>query len=419
MKDSDATTFEPFFVARQPVFTKRMDIWGYELLFRHCLEARRAQFTESEEATCKVLSEGLSVAQKGLKQQAKFLINFPRKAFIDEYALLFSPDRVCIEFLEDIIPDRNVLKACLDLKRKGYSLVLDDYQGQREYKELFKLVDMVKVDVQGLSQEQLEAVVNKVRQNSRGLIVAEKVETREMFKLTKKLGCDLFQGFFFSEPEIIPGKSIPGNKIVKLNLLEMLSHQKTYDLKQLTQVIKSDLSLSYRLLRYINSPYIGLPHKVQSIKHAINMLGYKRLLRWLRIQILAELNATKRGQELCMRSAQRGRFLELMAGRYMTPFPSESMFLIGLFSLLDAILDQPMDDILKSLPLTQQMAETLKGEFPKGSAWLELVQAQEYADWEGLQTLIGLLGLSPEFTAECYIQAMQWSSDLLQSDASS
>jgi EAL and modified HD-GYP domain-containing signal transduction protein len=120
-----------------------------------------------------------------------------------------------------------------------------------------------------------------------------------------------------------------------------------------------------------------------------------------------------------MRSAQRGRFLELMAGRYMTPFPSESMFLIGLFSLLDAILDQPMDDILKSLPLTQQMAETLKGEFPKGSAWLELVQAQEYADWEGLQTLIGLLGLSPEFTAECYIQAMQWSSDLLQSDASS
>jgi EAL and modified HD-GYP domain-containing signal transduction protein len=119
-----------------------------------------------------------------------------------------------------------------------------------------------------------------------------------------------------------------------------------------------------------------------------------------------------------MRSAQRGRFLELLSGKYFTPFPPESMFLVGLFSLLDAILDQPMEDILKSLPLTNQMAETLKGEFQEGKVWLDLVQVQEYADWESLQTLIDYLGLSPEFTAECYIQAMHWSSDLLQAESS-
>ncbi len=401
--------FEPIFVARQPLFTSRMKIWGYELLFRHSLEAEAADFSDGTTATSKILIDGFSLAQKGLNPRTRLLINFPREALLDESASILPSGQVVIEVLENIIPDRHVLKACVELKRRGFTLALDDFQNQRDYKHLFQLVDLVKIDIQGLKEQTLADMVCLLK-NHDCMIVAEKVETKEMFSLMKKLGCDLFQGFFFSRPEIIPGRTIPGNKVVKLRLLHLLNQESNFEPKKLGKIIQTDLSLSYRLLRYINSPWIGLPNKVKSIQHAISLLGYRNIVRWLRVLLLADLNTSNRGRELTFRSAQRGRFLELLAETSLAPFDAESMFLLGLFSLLDAILDQPMSEVLASLPLTEELEAVLSGEDQHGAMWLDLLALQEKAEWMQLLDLIRSLDLDPEHTAACYVQALQWAS---------
>jgi len=402
--------FEPIFVARQPVFTPRMRIWGYELLFRHSLQAEEASFSDETAATSRILVDGFSLAQKGLNPKTKLLINFPRSALLDDSASILPSDQVIIEVLENIIPDRTVLTACVELRRKGFTLALDDFQNQRDYKHLFQLIDLVKIDVQGLEQRDLTEMVASLKDHD-CKVLAEKVETREVFDLMRKLGCDLFQGFFFSKPEIIPGRTIPGNKVVKLRLLHLLNQEVNFEPKKLGKLIQTDLSLSYRLLRYVNSPWIGLPHKVKSIQHAISLLGYRNIIRWLRVLLLADLNTSSRGRELTFRSAQRGRFLELLAETSLTPFDAESMFLLGLFSLLDAILDQPMSDVLSSLPLTEELESVLNGDDQSGAMWLELIALQEQAEWMKLLDLIQSLNLDPEQTAACYVQALQWASN--------
>jgi len=401
--------FEPIFVARQPLFTPRMNIWGYELLFRHSLQANSASFSNGASATSKILIDGFSLAQQGLNPKTRLLINFPRDVLLDESASILPPDQVVIEVLENIIPDKEVLKACIELKRKGFILALDDFQNQRDYNHLFQLVDLVKIDIQDLDPEALAGMVTMLKDQD-CMVVAEKVETKEMFELMKDLGCDLFQGFFFSRPEVIPGRTIPGNKIVKLRLLHLLNQETSFDPKKLGKIIQTDLSLSYRLLRYINSPWIGLPNKVKSIQHAISLLGYKNIVRWLRVLLLADLNTSTRGRELTFRSAQRGRFLELLAETSLAPFDSESMFLLGLFSLLDAILDQPMSEVLTSLPLTEELEAVLSGEDQNGAMWLDLIALQEQAQWMKLLDQIHSLNLKPEQTAACYVQALQWAS---------
>ena len=412
LENNLSSSYESFFVARQPIFNNKMNIWGYEFLFRNSCEHNCAQISDPDIATSRVIIDGYTAAQRGLHPETKILINFPKNALLEEIAYALPNDRVFIELLESILPEREVLKKCIEHKRKGYCLTLDDFQGHAEHEAFLKIMDIVKVDVLDLSEAEVSQIVNRLKDFS-CTIIAEKVETREMFELTKSLGCDLFQGFFFSKPEIVPGRAIQSNQTVKLQLLNLLNKQKEYNPQKLSEIIQTDISLSYRLLKFINSPGLGLVQKISSIKHAINLLGYERVFHWLRVLILADLNTTQRGEELTFRSAHRARFLQLLTEGLDTVIDSEGMFLLGLFSMLDSILDQPMQEIIKYLPLESTLASALLGEDTEASIWLNLVKAQENADWNKVEEMILNLNLIPEYTSACYVQAMHWANDLL------
>lgn len=417
-KNNKQGFYESVFIARQPIFTAKQKVWGYELLFRHASEAVSAKFPDSEAATAKVIVDGFETAQTGIIQGTKLFINFPRLALLNEIPLLLPAQNVIIEILEDVQPDDQIIELCKKFKKYKYIIALDDFQGANHYQKLLPLVDIVKVDVLGLQKQEIQDVLTRLR-DFKGILLAEKVEDQETFALTRDLGCKLFQGFFFSKPEVVPGRTIPTNQLAKLKLLNLLSEKEEFEPRELVQVIETDVGLSYKLLRYINSPALGLSNTINSILRAINILGIPNILRWFRVLILSELTSSRAGQELALISAQRARFLQLLGEQTEEAPSTESLFLLGLFSLLDAMLDQPMEKVVTHLPLEKELSLALLGKETRFSPWLQLVKAQEQAQWDQVMARINQLAVLPQTVASCYTQALQWADELLHGSASS
>ena len=400
----------PFFIASQPILDPDQSIWGYELHFSKCASSESSE-PDPAAVTPDMFLEGFSLAQNPLNPEACFVISFPRQSLLDSVPALLPKDQVLLQISEQVIQDKPVLKQVIELKRQGFRVVMAGYTGRTKHPAVYQLVDIFRMDVRGQDQEVLKTVVQTARDNSCTLL-ADHVQTKDLFELARQVGFAYFQGDFFSQPETISGRALPSNQLAKIQLLDMLHQEQSFDPKKLSEIVQTDLSLSYKLLRYINSPAIGLRNEVTSIQHAINLLGYQRIVRWFRVLIMGDLNPTNKGQELTMRSVLRGRFLQVLAQGVQGPFDAEGMFLLGLFSQLDAIMDRPMEDIVAELPLEDKLAATLQGEQTDATPWLNLVEAQEQADWPHLTALINDLGLVPEYTANCYVQAMQWASEL-------
>ncbi len=407
--DTHDENYEPVFIARQPIFDCKMNIWGYELLFRNSRDVNSAVIADSSQATSQVIMDGIAWARQGIAPDKAIMINFPRQLLMDDTPMLL-PEGCIVEILEDVEPDEQVVERCRQIKRHC-RIAVDDFTGQSGYEELLDVANIVKVDVLDMNNDRIRSVAESVRKH-KNIMLAEKVETREVFRVAGKLGFSLFQGYFFSKPEIIRGRKLSSNQAARLRLMQELE-QREFDPKTLSAIIESDVSLSYRLLRYINSPGIGLLAQIKSIRHAINMLGEKRIRQWLRILIMADLNSTDRGLEMLRLSSMRGYLLHLMAESYPSPMDPNAMFLTGLFSGLDAILDQPMDSILKDLPLDARIKNTLMGEENDTRRYLNLAMALEKGNWAGLNRLMYDLGLKTEIIAGLHIQTVKWGDNLL------
>jgi EAL and modified HD-GYP domain-containing signal transduction protein len=410
----DTRSYEPIFVARQPIFDRKMRIWGYELLFRHSAELNQAQFPDPSVATSQVIVDGLNLAEGEIPEGKRLFINFPKELILDGTPNAL-PNGHVIELLEDIQPDEDILEQC-DILKKRYLLAIDDYTGQPGYEELLQRAHIIKVDVLNMEPERLAHVVTTIKPMKR-IMLAEKVETRQVFDQAKQLGFLLFQGFFFSKPVVVAGRKLSTNQVSRLRVLQELEG-KEYDPKSLSRVLEADVSLSYRLLRYINSPFFGLSRKITSILHAINLLGERQVKNWLRILLMADLNPSDRGQEMVRLCAMRGRFLHSMAQSHPLGGTPETLFLIGLFSALDTILDQPMPTVLKELPLTDQVSRTLLGEQTSASSWLSLVMSLQRGDWTAVRSLNAELNLELEEIARAYNEASSWSMALLKESRS-
>jgi len=400
----------PFFIASQPILDADQAVWGYEVNFSQC-DLSHSSEPDPDAVTPNMFLEGFSLVQSPLNPDARIVISFPRQSLLKAVPALLPKDQLRLQVTDGIILDKPALKQVIELKRQGYQVVMAGYTGSTQHQAVYQLVNIFRTDVRGMNLETLQQIVQTARDNS-CTIMADQVESKELFELTKQAGFDLFQGDFFSQPETIPGKALPSNQLAKIQLLDMLHQEAAFDPKKLSEIIQTDLSLSYKLLRYINSPAIGLRNEVTSIQHAISLLGYQKIVRWFRVLIMGDLNPSNRGQELTLRSVLRGRFLQVLAQGVQSPFDAEGMFLLGLFSQLDAIMDRPMEDIVAELPLEEKLAATLQGEQTDATPWLDLVEAQEQADWARLTALISELNLVPEYTANCYVQAMQWASEL-------
>jgi EAL and modified HD-GYP domain-containing signal transduction protein len=374
--------YDKFFVARQPIFTAQMRVWGYELLFRHGEDIEEAVFADGDQATTQLIADGYNLAVRGMRQGAKVLVNFPRRMLVGEAPYVLPADQCVVEILETVTPEPEVINACLELKKRGYALALDDFEGGPGFEPLCELVDIIKVDVLGKTPEQVRAIVRDVTQFNATLL-AEKVENHDVFKVCRSLGFTYFQGFFFNRPEIIPGRKLSASQVNKFKLLRELSAPEV-DSSRLVEIIQTDLSISYRLLKYINSAFFGLQIRVTSIPRAVSMLGCRNLRQWLQVVILSDVNTEDKAQELVRLSVQRARFLQVLAARHPVPFDQDGMFLLGFFSLLDAILDQSMGLVLEGIPLDPAIKRALIDQDDPNAAWIDLLDELDRCNWPRL-----------------------------------
>ncbi len=386
-----------------------MKIWGYELLFRGEVASSAAHFRDPETATSQVIADGLDIARAGMAPGTKVLINFSER-MIQEGAPFALPFGHVVELLEDIYPTGEILSKCRELKT-NYLLAADDYTGDPEYNPLINLVDIVKVDVLHMEREDVTRVADELRDFG-GLLLAEKVEDHAMFELTRHLGFDLFQGFFFSKPITVSGKKLSANETSKLALLRELE-KSNFDPQAFSQIIQRDVAVSYRLLSSINSPGIGLLHRIQSITHAVRLLGERRVRQWVRILIMADFASDSKNRELIKLSATRACFLKELANECSPPFEQDSMFLLGLFSLLDIILNQDMAEVLSHLSLDSAIEDTLLGKNTEARNWLDLVIAHEQGEWEKVDHLAEKLGISRFLVTKASNRALTQASQFL------
>jgi len=402
---------ETVFIARQPVFHPDETVWGYELLFR-ADEKNFADVLDEDHATSSVIADGLALAREGMDGSAKILINFPEKMLVEDAGFALPKDACIIEILENVQPGKATLGAVRRLKEAGYTLAVDDFFGQSRLKPFLDFADIVKIDVLALGSdpERIAEVVGGLPGNQ--TLLAEKVEDIETFNKLKELGFHLFQGFFFSKPEIIPGRKLTSNELTKLQLLSELA-KPDFEPARLAEILKSDPSLSYRLFRYINSVGMGLQQKVTSLKRAIDMMGMQQAKLWLRTALVADLNTSPKAGELAYMAVHRGKFLEQVChtSNLKTCEP-DALFMTGLFSLLDAMLGVGMREILEVLPLEEKVASTLLGE-GEFHDLLRLATSYERGQWGETLRRLKKLELESLQAELLYVQSRGWTQKVL------
>lgn len=404
--------FEPIFVARQPIFDRNQNIWGYELLFRHSGQAGTAKVTDPDVATAKVIADGFSLALTGMPPGRRTLINFPQNLILRGTAYALPKDVCVVEILETVKATPEIVNACKKLKEAGYTLALDDFVGQPGFEEILKIADIVKVEILGQPTANIIKISQALKKGGSKLL-AEKIEDQKAYQLTKSLGYEYFQGYFFSKPEIIPGRKISANQLSKMRLLQALTREEA-ETKELAQIIEGDLSLSYRLLRFMNSAAFGLAKTLTSVEQAVALLGRRPLKQWIMVVSLSDLAPTPRAEELSFQSIQRGRFLETLAMAMPRPvMPKETAFLLGLFSKLDALLNQPMEQILNDLPLDADIKSALAGEQNPARRLLDFLDAVEAGAWDTTVEALASYGVKQDEAAVLYAKSTSWTQKIL------
>lgn len=384
------------FVARQPIFKRNRKIYGYELLFRSSLTNFFDPSQDGSQATSKVITNSfLLIGMNKLTEGKRAFINFPEELLCDKSPLLFSKDVAVVEILEDVNPTDEVVNACKEIRENGYILALDDFIGNPGYEPLLEIADIIKIDIYGMDRTKLNNIVHNLARYDAKLL-AEKVETNEEFELCKKLGFYYFQGYFFSKPKVVSGKDIPGSKLHYFQIIKQIQDV-NYNFISLANTLSHDVSLSYKLLKYVNSAGFGAGKKIESLERAISMMGEKSLRNWLSLMMLSYL-AHDKPNEVLKLSIFRAHFCEMLgqlcqAGREF----SGECFTVGMFSFLDAMLDKPMEEILSELSLSEHINDALlkKG---KGNhrIILALVEKYEKGNWKHVAQLAKAAKLSAD-----------------------
>jgi EAL and modified HD-GYP domain-containing signal transduction protein len=395
-------------VARQPIFDAHLQVCAYELLFRSSL---RNSFDGSEgnSATSKVINAvfGSADSERLLGGKRAFL-NFPRTLLVEDAASVLPPRSTVIEILETVEPDSEVMHACKRLRKQGYQLALDDYIPQKAPHPLIPLADFLKVDFRATTSAEQKSVADHFGNQLR--LLAEKVETREEFKRAAKQGYEYFQGYFFARPEILSTRQIRGTKLNYLRVLSELQRSEL-DFNKLTQLLKREHALAYKLLQFVNSALFARPEPIESIHQALTFVGEDAARKWLMVVGLLDLTAD-RPAELAANTLIRARFSELLAQNSGLRDRQEDCFLMGMFSRLDAMLGRPLEDLLKELNLSEEIRRALLGQLQlhdRLPALWKLVLAYEAADWKQVESLAPALHIDMTNLGASYTEAVAWS----------
>jgi c-di-GMP phosphodiesterase len=387
------------FVARQPIFDRNLHVAGYELLFRGG-DATTALVADSEGATASVvLGAFTEIGLERLVGSKPAWVNVSREFVLGGLASTMPPSVVGLEILEDELLDERFVHALIELKRQGYRLALDDFEYSVSAERLLGLVDVVKLDLIALGREGMAREVARLKPYG-ATILAEKVESHEEHAFCAGLGCDLFQGFFFCRPELLHNRGIVANRASMLQVVAALQDP-TVQLGQLERMIGRDVGLSFRLLRYINSAFFGLRFEISSIGQALALLGVENLRRWATLTVLASIDG--KPPELTVTALVRARFCEQAGELLPGPRPGE-LFTLGLFSVIDALMDAPIDEVVGMIPFPSDMRDALVDRKGEKGALLDCVTALEAGDFDRAQRLVRGAG-------ELYVEALMWADE--------
>ena len=396
------------YVARQPIFNKRKRIYGYELLFRDGM-VNAFPDVDGDAATSRVLSTSfLSNGIERITGRRKAFVNFTEKMITEKIPALFPKKTIMVEILEDMEPNEAVVTACREMTKQGYNLVLDDFVYKPEMKPLLALARIVKFDFRASSIKDIEAAIKELAEY-RVKLLAEKIETHEEFQQALSMGFEYFQGYFFSKPEILKSRDISPSKITLLNIMSE-ANREDCRITELEKFVSHDLSINYKLMRYINSAYFGMFKRVKSVKQTLVLLGMKEVRRFISLIAMAQLVSGK-PDELIRASLIRAKLCENLGKEGIGKNGSE-LFTLGLFSFIDAILDDEMGNIMKNLPLSENIKNALTGGNGELADYLTLVSCYETGDWTKVASLVAKTGLDEKKTAEFYMDAVVWADSI-------
>lgn len=398
-----------FYAARQPILDKDKNLFAYELLFRDSIDNIFPNI-DGDEATSKMVEASrFNMGISEFTGNKPAFINFTLETMTQGYATMLTNEEVVVEILETVKPGKKLLALCKELHEKGYTLALDDYEHQAVWAHFYPFIKIIKIDFQQSSVEDIHEVKKAISGHPHIKLLAEKVETYEEYNKAVELDFDYFQGFFFSKPEMVKTKSLSPSQIAMAELLYETSKTEM-DLTSITSVFERDVSLSYKLLRYANSPMFRRRSEIATIKQALVILGSAELKKFIALMFATNANPDKPTELLTM-SMARAKFCELVAPEHNPAADTSMAFLTGLLSMIDAILDEDLESVLSKLPLAKEVTEPLltgKGAMAAIIKQLELI---EHAEWDKAMLVMDKLKLDKEKTVECYNEALAWADE--------
>lgn len=397
------------FIARQPIFNSALVVYGYELLYRDSEKSVVFGGVTKSRATAEVIGNLFEIGIETITDGQKAFINFDYDSLLSDSIELIHPDNLIIEVLEDVESDNFIVERLIELKGKGYKIALDDFVEDYGKYPLVPYSDIIKYDIMATPLNTIRAEVNNALLQGK-IIIAEKVETREEFEMAKDMGFNLFQGYFFKKPSII-GKS-NNKKSVKLNYLMILSElneiEPSYDI--ISKIIESDVNLAYRLLRIIKNN--KSEDVFYTIKRSLLFMGFREIERWIHILILQDL-ASDKPLELMKVSLIRSKFGGSLANHSVLKSRFNEIFTMLLFSILDALLDLPMEEALDEIALTDDIRQSLIEQDGDLRPLLDLVFAYERADWDQVKLLSTELGIDEREMYDAYLDALKYCKEMV------
>lgn len=415
-----AAPSEKFFLGRQPILDRKQEIVGYELLFRSA-DMDHAVIESYSHASSNVITHALASFGMHEVLGGKFgFINVHLGLLLSEVLELLPIGQTVLELLEMIQLDEQVIERCRELKELGFLLALDDHEFDADNKEIYYVVDIIKIDILLTGMDALPDLVRQLRKYPVKLL-AEKVETVEQFHICYDLGFDLFQGYFFARPVVLNRRKIDVSGMALLKLLQQLTTGASIEMIEMT--FKENPGLSYNMLRLVNSVALGTREKIKTLRHAILMLGMNHLRRWIQLSLFAGNDSRGINHPLLEMAAVRGRLMETMlqqlVGRAASDEQAEEAFMVGILSLLDVLFETSMEEIITNLNLTDDVSSALLKREGQLGKMLMLTEKLEVTDFDAVTVLLGECGVSLDQLLTAQLEAFNWRSSIIHQEISS
>jgi c-di-GMP phosphodiesterase len=409
-----------FFLARQPILNRRQEMFAYELLFRNAASGP-AHITSDISATASVIAHASQLGMEKVIGDVKGFLNVDAAVLQSDIFNFLPREQIVLEIVETMKATPEILERIAELKNDGFTFALDDVIADTEdVQALLPYIDILKFDLRDMPLSALLKLTPQFKLQGKKLL-AEKVETQEQFQICLDLGFDYFQGYYFAKPAVLSGKKLSPSQMAVMQLLSLVNSDA--DDAQIEQAIKRDVTLGINLLRLVNTPAIGMRHKINSLSQALIVLGRKQLQRWLQIMLYAE--PCKKGQSmtpLLTLAATRGKLLEL-AAEHLHPKQRDRVdtaFTVGIMSLVDTLFGVSMEDILDQIPVVDEVAQALLAREGFYGDLLRLAVALEHIEEDGvlLVPLLEKLGLSSDDLYRMELAAYEWSDGITRTSRS-